>query len=168
MKRWIRATLAMLVAGTGAAFWVPTAAHAATESCIRNDHSELCLTINGGSTANNARAVQYTCDSHDSRFWYLRAVGSGYYNIVNGHSDKCLTIAGGSKANNANAVQYNCDGHLSRNWRVTGTRPYVKIVNQHSNKCLTPAGGSQANLTQIVQYNCDNHASRIWYSGLSW
>ncbi|MDW5325049.1 RICIN domain-containing protein [Plantactinospora sp. KLBMP9567] len=148
-----------------AAVWVPATAQAATQSWIVNANSELCLTINGGSTADNGVAVQFDCDYHDARFWYRRNVGGGYFNIVNAHSNKCLTIAGGSKSNNAAAVQYKCDGHLSRNWRVTGT-VHVKIVNQHSTKCLTPAGGSSDNLARIVQYNCDDHPSRTWFSGL--
>ncbi|MFJ8608067.1 RICIN domain-containing protein [Streptomyces sp. NPDC093675] len=159
---------ALIAAATSVvAFSLPAAADP-TQSWIRNDYSELCLTIDGGSTANNAVAVQYTCDSHNARYWYLVSVGGGYYNIRNVNSGKCLTIAGGSTADNAYAVQYNCDGHLSRNWRVSGTRPYVKIVNQNSGKCLTPAGGSTANLAKIVQYTCDSHPSRIWYSGFSW
>jgi hypothetical protein len=37
-----------------------------------NVHSNLCLTIAGGSTDLNVTAVQFPCDGDTSRNWHLR------------------------------------------------------------------------------------------------
>jgi Ricin-type beta-trefoil lectin domain-like len=140
VNRYARAMtiLAVLVA-TFAAFGSPaTAAPAATATAtgknraiagdgvgpenvgdvvhLVNVNSGRCLTIAGGSTANNAAAVQFACDTHPSRRWTIvDAAGTGVQ-IRNVNSGRCLTIAGGSTANNAAAVQFTCDTHPSRRW----------------------------------------------------
>jgi cytolethal distending toxin subunit A len=87
---------------------------------IQNLNSRRCLTIAGGSTNDNDRAVQYNCDTHPSRRWTLTDVtGTGNYQIQNLNSRRCLTIAGGSTNDNDPAVQYNCDTHPSRRWTLT-------------------------------------------------
>ncbi|HRI38260.1 MAG TPA: RICIN domain-containing protein, partial [Nitrospira sp.] len=51
------------------------ASHVATtlsgKGVIVNVHSNLCLTVAGGGTANNTTAVQYLCDNDPSRSWNL-------------------------------------------------------------------------------------------------
>jgi cytolethal distending toxin subunit A len=142
-------------------------ASAASQDWIRNWKSDLCLTINGGSTANNARAVQFGCDNHQARSWYAGTVGGGYFNIVNFNSLRCLTPAGGATGNNVQIVQYTCDGHRSRNWKFVslGGTAY-RIQNELSGKCLSPAGGSTATLANIVQYTCDTNTARKWYTSI--
>ncbi|MEU7838711.1 hypothetical protein [Nonomuraea sp. NPDC049129] len=50
-----------------------TAVWAASNVQLVNWQTGKCLTIAGGvSTENNIEAVQYTCDSHPSRFWEIR------------------------------------------------------------------------------------------------
>src|SRR4051812_23003076 len=130
---------------------------------VPNVNSHLCLTIAGGSRANNAPAVQYNCDRHPSRYWARIGPRNGNFKLKNENSGLCLTIAGGSTGNNVRAVQYNCDGHRSRYWRlVDAAGPGVQIRNLNSNRCLTIAGGSSANNAPVVQYTCDGHPSRRW------
>ncbi|MFF0309839.1 RICIN domain-containing protein [Streptosporangium sp. NPDC004379] len=132
-----------------------------------------CLTIAGGVSAeNNVQAVQYTCDTHPSRRWFLNDVtGTGQYQVRNANTGKCLTIAGGvSTANNVTAVQYTCDSNPSRRWTlidVTGNGRY-QVRNAQTGKCLTIAGGvSTANNVTAVQYDCDDHPSRRWTLNLT-
>jgi hypothetical protein len=133
-----------------------------------NVQTGKCLTIAGGtSTANNVEAVQYNCDSHPSRRWYLHSGTPGALQVQNVQTGKCLTIAGGtSTANNVTALQYTCDTHPSRSWIFTPdsyTGNYW-VQNVQTGKCLTIAGGtSTANNVEAVQYNCDSHPSRLWY-----
>src|SRR5262245_38126406 len=79
---------------------------------IVHHHSGQCLTIQNVSTADNAPAVQYTCDNSYpyNEDWYLDG-----YHIVNRHSGKCLTIRDVSTADNAAAVQYTCDNSYPYN-----------------------------------------------------
>ena len=107
----------------GAAAVTPASAAsvwAASNVQLVNWQTGKCLTIAGGvSTDNNVHAVQYTCDSHPSRYWSLGNRVGQYVEFRNVQTGKCLTIAGGvSTANNLEAVQYTCDGHPSRYWEI--------------------------------------------------
>jgi hypothetical protein len=122
-----------------------------------NDHSGLCLTVAGASTANNANIVQYTCDfSYPyNEDWYFDGA-----HIINGHSGLCLTVAGASTADNANLVQFGCENTFpyNENWYAEplyGGSYYWHLWNGHSNKCMTVGGASLANNANIVQYTCD-------------
>ncbi|RZU74916.1 ricin-type beta-trefoil lectin protein [Micromonospora kangleipakensis] len=131
---------------------------------IINQHSNKCLTIYTASTANNANAVQYTCDfSYPfNEEWYLEDVYGDQtaWHLRNAHSGKCLTIYTASTANNATAVQYTCDysSPYNEEWYMedvylTGARWHLR--NGHSFKCLTIYTASTANNYAAVQYTCD-------------
>jgi hypothetical protein len=57
---------------------------------IVNANSGLCLTIAGGDTAQNATAVQYTCDTDPSRRWRAIRGNNGSYQLVNVNSGLAL------------------------------------------------------------------------------
>jgi hypothetical protein len=143
-------------------------AHANTELMLVNHKTFKCVTIAGGTSAeNNVKSVQFDCDSDRSRRWtLLERPGDDIYMIRNALTGKCLTIAGGeSTDNNVIAVQFTCDNHPSRTWRlrdVTGTGVY-QIRNVQTGKCLTIAGGtSTANNIDVLQFSCDGDPSRRW------
>lgn len=130
---------------------------------IKNANSNKCLAVAGGSTANNAELVQYTCDGHASRDWTLVPDGV-FWKIVNDKSGKCATIAGGGTADNDQAVLYTCDADDSRKWvwyeqDVTGLDIFQNV---NSGLCMTVAGGGTSNNDKIVQYPYDEHKSRKW------
>jgi cytolethal distending toxin subunit A len=131
---------------------------------IANSKSRLCLTIAGGGTAQNATAVQYTCDTDPSRFWVSTAVdGRDVVQLRNLKSGLCLTIAGGGTARNATAVQYTCDDDPSRRWRaIRGDGGSYVLVNVNSGLCLTVAGGGTDQNLAAVQFPCDGDRSRDW------
>jgi hypothetical protein len=140
---------------------------AAQEIMLINAKTGKCLTIAGGTLAdNNIPAVQFDCDGDRSRRWRLDASGGGRSQFRNLKTAKCLTIAGGvSRDNNVTALQFDCDSHPSRTWRLTepaGGGSY-KIRNVETGKCLTIAGGTLAdNNIEAVQFDCDDDRSRRW------
>jgi phosphoribosylanthranilate isomerase len=101
-------------APSSAAVW------AASNVQLVNWQTGKCLTIAGGvSTENNVVALQYTCDTHPSRYWALGNQVGQHLQFRNVQTGKCLTIAGGvSTENNLEAVQYTCDSHPSRFWEI--------------------------------------------------
>lgn len=81
-----------------------------------NADTGKCLTMQGASTANNAMAVQYDCDSSPpfNENWVIDG-----NHIVNWHSNKCLTVYYASTAENITAVQFTCENSapFNENWR---------------------------------------------------
>ena len=92
---------------------------ATKQMMLLNVQTGKCLTIAGGvSTDNNVTAVQFDCDKHPSRRWWITNIG-GAFQIRNVQTGKCLTIAGGvSTDNNVEALQFDCDNHPSRTWSL--------------------------------------------------
>jgi hypothetical protein len=88
---------------------------------IRNDRTGLCLAIGGGSKANGAHAIQWTCGgvSHLEQAWQV-GTGTGPVEIRNVNSGQCLAIGGGSKEDGAHALQWPCGGptHLEQAWNT--------------------------------------------------
>jgi hypothetical protein len=133
---------------------------------IRNVHSNKCLTIFWASQADNAQAIQYTCDNTYPYNEYWTFILAGYdidglatYHMVNNHSSKCLTIYGVSLANNANAVQYTCENTAPFNerwyvWFQEYANTYM-FVNVHSGLCLTVYYVSTGDEAPVVQYACE-------------
>lgn len=83
---------------------------------VKNTRSNLCLGVDGASTADGARIAQYGCDPTPTttenqawRFAFAGTVaGTNYYQIRNGKSGKCIGIESGSTANAARAFQFGC------------------------------------------------------------
>ncbi|MEJ3748420.1 RICIN domain-containing protein [Actinomycetes bacterium KLBMP 9797] len=78
---------------------------------LENVHSQRCLAIGAGSTANGAEAIQWTCRTSDEQRWKWDSAGR----LRNMKSGLCLAIPGASKAPGVQAVQWTC--------KDTGTNP---------------------------------------------
>ncbi|MFF1476708.1 RICIN domain-containing protein [Streptomyces sp. NPDC058301] len=131
-----------------------------------NVETGKCATVAGGvSTENNVRLVQFNCDTHPSRRWFISTNNGNGRQFVNGQTRKCATVAGGvSTQNNVELVQFNCDTHPSRRWFVTNWNgSSYQFVNAQTRKCMTVAGGvSTDNNVRLVQFTCDTDPSRRW------
>lgn len=81
---------------------------------IRNEASGKCLNVQGGSTANSAKVIQFACggsSAHNDQWSTvkIRTVGGAdYYNLVNRKSHRCMNIQGGSTASGADLIQFTC------------------------------------------------------------
>jgi Ricin-type beta-trefoil lectin domain/Glycosyl hydrolase family 79 C-terminal beta domain len=120
--------------------------------------SGKCLSVTGGSTADDATADIYTCNGSGSQNWTAESNGT----IVGSLSGKCLEATGSSTANYAGADIATCDGAANQKWTVNtgGT-----IVGAQSGKCLSVTGASTANSALADIYTCNGSASENWAEG---
>jgi len=138
-----------------------TAAQAATTAAagvqVRIAHSGKCLNVQGNSSANLAKIVQYTCYSSvlNDKFKIVPR-GDGAYWIQGVGSGKCLNVQGGSTANNAGIIQYTCGNQLNTLWYVEEVidKPTVRFISANSGKCLNLPRASTTDNTQLIQYSC--------------
>lgn len=87
-----------------------------------NRNSGLCLGIQGGSTASQARAIQWQCNDNLDQDWNFQYAGGtigGWpvYYIVNAKSGYCLDDPHGSLTNGTQLWQYFCNGTSPQFWR---------------------------------------------------
>lgn len=158
---------AVLTLACVAALVDPGAAHALRQDAyehVSNGRSVWCIAIAGSSSANNARAVQYSCDGHATRVW--RLVPSRFANryYLQNKVDKCLSPAGGSRALRVRIVQFTCDSNVARLWIYEDEDDdgWFTLRNAHSSLCLSTDGDSLALNGKLVQYRCDGNWSRYW------
>jgi len=166
-----------LVLSAATAFIGTTPAHAARNepSGVKNLFNGLCWAVAGGSKADNAQLVQYTCDPQrppSQQFeWYYDPASPNAYVEIHITNDaywvgySCVAVAGGSTASLAKIVQYHCDGEDRSLWQVlyvanTGT---YQVKNKHSGLCITQNGLSTKINAPLVQYTCDGQNARRWY-----
>ncbi|WP_433041028.1 RICIN domain-containing protein [Dactylosporangium sp. CS-033363] len=90
---------------------------------IRNVASSKCLNVQGGSTANSAHVILFTCAaaSAGGNDWWLpiyakREGIDDYYLLKNMKSGKCLNIQGGSSTPGALVIQFTCDFNAQNEW----------------------------------------------------
>lgn len=131
----------------------------------------ICLDIEGGSTANGARLLQWGCHSGgNQQFRFVREgydsyVGRYYYSIRAMHSGKCLDVQGEALWAGAKIIQWDCGPWANQHWFVVqhgnGTQEYVA---RHSHMCLDIPSATTAWGTQMQQYWCNGSwAQRFWY-----
>ncbi|HLK00440.1 MAG TPA: RICIN domain-containing protein [Streptosporangiaceae bacterium] len=122
-----------------------------TPGTITGNHSGLCLSLAGDSTALRTDAVIDTCDGDSAQQWTVKSNGT----IVNG-SGLCLSVLGGSTASTSFADVYTCNGSAAESWTVNsgGT-----ITNNNSGLCLSVRHGSTSPGSNADIYACGSSES---------
>lgn len=142
----------------------PDAGNGAGGSAVRivNRASGKCVDVVGGSTANGAEIIQYTCGSAANQQWRLTDRGNGYVNVVAVHSGKCLDVTSASTADGAAVIQYTCGSGTNQQWQVRTVGSSFQLVARHSGKCLDVPSSSTANGTRLKQYTCNSGTNQLW------
>jgi Ricin-type beta-trefoil lectin domain/Glycosyl hydrolases family 18 len=121
---------------------------------IVGNHSGLCLSVTGNSSAPKATADINTCDGDSSENWTVNSSGT----IVNG-SGLCLSVTGASTSPKATADVYTCNGSVSENWTVNSSGT---IVGNNSGLCLSVTGASTSPGATADIYTCNGSVSENW------
>lgn len=130
---------------------------------IRNKHSGKVLAVDGMSTADSARVVQYDDTGTGDHAWQLLDRGAGWYLVRNGQSGKVLGVDGMSTANSAIVVQYADNGTDDHLWTLDDRGDgWFLVRNRHSGKVLGVDGMSTANSAQVVQFEDNGTDDHLW------
>jgi hypothetical protein len=132
---------------------------------IKAAHSDKCLNIQGGTTANDVALVQYNCsDAFTNDKFRVVPAGTGTYQIVANFSGKCLNVYKGTDDNNTPVHQYTCSATATNNlWRfvpVAG-RSAFRIVSVKSGKCLNVYNNSQVINAAVNIYTCSTSETAL-------
>lgn len=149
-------TVLVGVAGVALAAAITPSAAAATYYNLVNYESGKCMSVaGGGSTANGAKIVQWTCNDKGEQLWYR--VGD---QLKNRESGKCLSApGGGSSENGAQLVQWTCNGSSEQKWNPSDGF----LINHKNGKVASVAGGgSSENGAKIVQWTATGKPEQGW------
>ncbi|MFL4908364.1 beta-L-arabinofuranosidase domain-containing protein [Streptomyces sp. MMS24-I2-30] len=130
---------------------------------VQNKHSGKVLAVDGMSTADSARVVQFDNTPTGDHAWQLLDRGDGWYAIRNGHSGKVLGVDGMSTADSAIVVQFDDNGTDDHLWKLVDNGDgWFRVRNRHSGKVLGVDGMSTANSAQVVQFDDNGTDDHLW------
>lgn len=88
--------------------------------------------------------------------WWLKDLGTGYYELMGRGSSLCLL------ENASSVTQENCTGDTAQQWSVVTSGSYVKLKARASGKCLDVSGASTANSAAVITYTCNGGTNQQW------
>ncbi|WP_327654193.1 beta-L-arabinofuranosidase domain-containing protein [Streptomyces sp. NBC_00483] len=141
--------------------WTPQPRH----HRVLNRHSGKVLAVDGMSTDNDARVVQFRNAGTGDHAWQLLPADAGALRIRNGQSGKYLAVKGSSTADSALVVQYEDDGSGREDllWeREEQSDGWFLLRNRHSGKVLGVDGMSTADSAQVVQFADNGTEDHLW------
>jgi pectate lyase C len=129
-----------------------------TEFTLVNVNSNKCLDVNGRSTADGARVIQWTCNGQTNQRWRSEDAGSGYVRLRAVHSNKCMDVAGVSTADGALIQQWTCGSGQNQQFLLQdqGGGQY-RITPRHSGKAVDVQNCSTADGAQVRQWTWLNN-----------
>jgi hypothetical protein len=130
---------------------------------IQNLNSAKVLAVEGSSTANSARIVQFTDNGTTGHLWRIVDVGNGRVKVRNEHSGKVLGVDGMSTANSAQVIQFDDTGTVDHLWQLIDNGDgWFRLHNINSNKVLGVDLMSAADSARVVQYDDNGTADHLW------
>ncbi|MGW1963926.1 beta-L-arabinofuranosidase domain-containing protein [Streptomyces sp. NPDC001935] len=130
---------------------------------LANKNSGKVLAVDGMSTENSARVVQFDNTGTGDHAWQLVDRGDGWHLIRNGNSGKVLGVDHMSMDNSAIVVQFEDNGTDDHLWTLVDNGDgWYRIRSKNSGKVLGVDRMSTANSAQVVQYDDNGTADHLW------
>jgi len=127
-------------------------------------HSNKCMNVSGGSTANGAVIIQWSCVLTNNNLWRVDHQADGYHTLKVKHSGKCLDAPLGAGAG-AQLQQWDCHGGDNQRWDlqyVFGDASY-RLRNKYNGLCVDVYGASQGDGTAVIQWYCHTGNNQRWF-----
>jgi hypothetical protein len=131
---------------------------------LTNRNSGKVADVNGASTANNAKVIQWPWNGGNNQQWQFVDRGSGYYNLVNRNSGKCLDVTSASSSDGALIIQYTCGSGNNQQFQWVAVSSYYQLRARHSGKCISIVGNSTADGIQLEQRTCSSTNNSMQWS----
>jgi glucose/arabinose dehydrogenase len=124
---------------------------------ITSSGANACLQMDGGSTADGAKAVVAACNGSASQKFKAQLTGTSQYNLINQASGKCVDVTDGSTANGALIQQWGCTPNNQQKMIITPDASSVSTIKPaHSQICIDVDG------TKVQQWGCHGGVNQSW------
>jgi hypothetical protein len=117
-----------------------------------------CIDDAGNSSANRAKVVIWTCNSHDKAQGWVYSGGK----LI--HNGKCLNDQR-SGGNGSKVILYTCNGGANEIWTHKANGEFVLKANG-GKYCLDNPASSTRNGTQLIVWTCHGSANQRWATAL--
>ncbi|WP_155897391.1 RICIN domain-containing protein [Aureimonas ureilytica] len=133
-----------------------------TSGPLRASHSNLCLSVQGGSGVEGARLVQDGCNGSAIQTWTWRAANGGS-TLVNAQTNKCLDLLDFKPEDGAALAQWTCNGGDNQIWRASpSVNGGLALASKQTGKCIDVMGAATQAGAQVLQWTCNGQANQSW------
>ena len=166
-RRWLAATLAVILAALGVAFGVPSANAAVVDTnasyVLVNRNSGKALDVYNMATTDGARVTQWARNDGAWQQWQFVDSGGGFYRLRSRHSGKVLDVYQRSTADRAAVVQWADNNGTNQQFRLADSDGgYVRLINRNSGKSLDVLDFSIADGANLIQYSDLGGTNQQW------
>ncbi|RDG36152.1 family 43 glycosylhydrolase [Streptomyces corynorhini] len=144
----------------------PSGESAATPTgyTLVNRDSGKCLEVEGGSAADGAHVIQWSCDGGTNQRWRVEDLGNDTSRLVNAASGKVLDTADCSVVDGAELRQSSWLNNLCQAYRfvVTDRGGWIRLVNARSGKVADVENCSTADGADVRQWSWLGNACQQW------
>ena len=118
-------------------------------------HSKKALDVEGASTSNGARIIQYDWHGGANQVFVMEhQPNDGCYKIIASNSGKVIDIHGASQTNCASVIQYDWHGGDNQRFKVEDLGDgSFRFVCKHSGKVLDITERSTSNSARVIQFD---------------
>ncbi len=128
-----------------------------------NRRSGKVLDINGASTADGAKAIQWAWTGGTNQQWRLEPGPDQSYKLVSRHSGKVLNVPGGTTAQGTQLDQWSDTNSAYQSWRLVSTGDgYHRLVNVGNGLVADVSGGSLSDGAQVIQWAATGGTNQQW------
>jgi putative hemolysin len=134
-----------------------------TAYTIVNRNSGKCLDVNGGSTADGANILQWTCNGGTNQKWRIADRADDTSRLVNVATGKVADVAECASADGTDIRQWSWLNNNCQKFRMVYLGgDYVRIVNASTGKVMDVADCGTANGTDVRQWSSLNNNCQQW------
>ncbi|WP_230394935.1 glycosyl hydrolase family 95 catalytic domain-containing protein [Plantactinospora alkalitolerans] len=128
-----------------------------------NRRSGKVLDVSGASTANGAKAVQWSWTGGTNQQWRLEPNPDQSFRLISRSSGKVLESPGGSTAQGTQLGQWSDTAGTHQWWRLVGTGDgYYHLINVRNGLAADVSGGSLNDGAQVVQWAANGGTNQQW------
>lgn len=125
--------------------------------------SGKCADVEGASTADGVRLIQWTRHEGNNQQWRIDARADGWYTLTARHSGKVMEVEGASTVSGAEVQQWPANSNTHQHWCIEATGGgWYKLTARHSGMCLDVQGSSTADRARIQQWSDNGTAAQRW------
>ncbi|MFI9566291.1 family 43 glycosylhydrolase [Streptomyces rishiriensis] len=135
-----------------------------TSYTLVNRNSGKCLDVSGGSAADGANILQWTCNGGANQKWRIEDRGDDTSRLVNVATGKVMDTADCSTADGADLRQWSWLNNTCQRFRLvfTASGDYVRLVGENSAKVADVANCGTADGADVRQWTWLDNTCQQW------
>ncbi|PWI42771.1 alpha-galactosidase [Streptomyces sp. ICBB 8177] len=121
------------------------------------------MDVDGDSTADGAKVLQWQENGQADQRWTFASAGGGAYTVTNANSGKLLNVPGPTTAEGTQLIQYHDDGNSNSRWTLVDAGPdAVQLRSVYDGDLVDLDNSSLSDGAAVLQWPADSGTNQTW------